>query len=126
MASKPYDYARKKVFYCWSDEPVRDVARRLVRENVGSMVVKDKSGKHVGMLTDSLIFESISAGLEMCDTRVRELDLEPLVTAPMSIDINEALQKFKKTRASRLALVNKKGVIVGILKEKNLKRFALL
>lgn len=123
---KPYDYARKKVLYCWLAEPVTGVARRFVRENVGSMIVDDRNRKHVGMLTDSLIFGAISAGVEMGNITIRDLDLEPLVTVPMNIDIDEVLKKFKKTGASRIALVDDEGEIVGILKEKNLKRFAKL
>lgn len=124
MVLTPYDYARKKIVYCWLDEPVTEVAKRLVTENIGSLVVDDRNGKHVGMLTDAVIFKAISSSVDICDLQVKDLKLEPFVTAKMDADINEVMEKFKKTESGRIALLDDEGEIAGILKKKNLERFA--
>lgn len=124
MVLTPYDYARKKIVYCWLDEPVTEVAKRLVTENIGSLVVDDRNGKHVGMLTDAVIFNAISSCVDICDLQVKDLKLEPFVTAKMDADINEVMEKFKKTESGRIALLDDEGEIAGILKKKNLERFA--
>ncbi|MFH1125609.1 MAG: CBS domain-containing protein [Candidatus Altiarchaeota archaeon] len=125
IALSPYDYARKKIVYCWLDESVNDAARRLALENIGSMVVDDRSGKHVGMLTDIVIFKAISTLADVCNMKVKDLKLEPLVTAKMNADVEEVMGKFEQTESSRIALLDDEGQIVGILKKKNLERFAI-
>lgn len=122
----PYDYARKKVVYCWLDEPVNEAARRLAAENIGSMVVDDRKGRHVGMLTDFVIFTAISANADVSGMQVKDLKLEPLVTAPMDAEINDVMGLFDKTESGRIALVDEDGDIAGILKKKNLERFSCL
>ncbi|MBM3308776.1 MAG: CBS domain-containing protein [Candidatus Altiarchaeales archaeon] len=124
MVLTPYDYARKKVVYCWLDEPVREVARRLVEENIGSMIVDNREGKHVGMITDIVIFNAISSYMDVCNLKVGDLKLESLVMASMNTSIDEVMDKFKKTGASRIALLDDDGQIAGVLKKKNLDRFA--
>lgn len=120
----PYDYARKKVAYCWLDEPVGDVAKRLAAEDIGSMVVDDRDGKHVGMLTDMVIFNALSTCVNICDMKVGNLKLDPFVSAPMNADMEEVMKKFSETGANRIALLDREGDIAAVLKKKNLERFA--
>jgi predicted transcriptional regulator len=121
-----YDYARKKVVYCWLDECVNDAAQRLAEENIGSMIADDRKGKHVGMLTDIILFKAISIGSELYDLKVKDLELEPFVTLKMDASVDEAMGLFNRTSASRIALVDGDGDIIGIIKRKNLERFATL
>jgi predicted transcriptional regulator len=124
MKLTPYDYARKKIVYCWLDENVTDISKRLTMENIGSMVVDDRNGKHIGMLTDLAIFKAISTCVDVCRLKVKDLKLEPFVTAPMDMDIEEVMEKFNQTGVTRIALLDDDGDIAGILKRKNLERFA--
>lgn len=120
----PYDYARKKVSYCWIDEPVVDVAKRLAVEDIGSLVVDDREGKHVGMLTDMVIFNALSTCVNICDMKVGDLKLDPYVPAPMNSSMGDVMKKFSETGAKRIALVDSEGDITAVLKKKNLERFA--
>jgi len=124
MVLTPYDYARKKIVYCWLDEAVNEVAKRLANENIGSIIVDDRNGKHVGLLTDAVLFRAISSCVDVCNLQVKDLKLEPMVTASMDADIEEVMQKFRETDASRIALTDEEGNIAGLLKKKNLERFA--
>jgi len=120
---RPYDCSRKEVHYCELEDMVSDVSDRLVEKNIGSLVVRDKIRGNMGLLTDALIFKAISSGMDVGKLRVKDLKLEPLVTAPMDIDLDEAMKLLKKSASSRILLMDDKGKIAGILKEKNLKRF---
>ena len=122
----PYDYARKRVIYCWLEEPVSIVSKRFVEENVGSMIVDDEEGKHVGMLTDAVLFKAVSAGVDVSKMKVKGLKYEPLVTASIHADVDEVMGKFKDTLSERIALVDEENRIAGILKKKNIDRFAML
>jgi hypothetical protein len=120
---RPYDCSRKEVYYCELEDLVSDTSDWLVEKNIGSLVVRDKVGRNVGMLTDALILKAISSGTDIGKFKVKELNLEPFVTAPKDIGLEEAMEILKRSLSSRIALLDDKGKIAGILKEKNLKRF---
>jgi predicted transcriptional regulator len=120
----PYDYARRKVTYCWLDERVTDAAKRLAEEGIGSMVVDDRDGKHVGMLTDTSIFNAVSSCTNLCNMLVGDLKLEPFVSAPMNSDMEDVMKKFDETRVERIALLDEEGEITAVLKRQNIERFA--
>ena len=62
---KPFDYARKNIFECGMDTSVTDAGRVFSEENIGSILVRDDSGNYSGMLTDKVLFKSISKGLDL-------------------------------------------------------------
>lgn len=122
--TSPYDYARKRIVSCSLDEPISKCTVKLQDEDIGSLLVKDKDGNFVGMLTDKLIFEAISDGLDLSKLRVKDLKLEPLVTVDKDANFDEIMEKFKETPSNRLVMIGKDGKIVGILKKKNIERFS--
>jgi len=124
MQPKPYAYARKNVVECGAGDMLRDVARHLKNESVGSTLVKDSNGAYVGMLTEAIIFEAIAEGMEVEKLHVRDLKLMPYVSASKDAGFDEVMDIFNKNGVSRLAMTDEKGRVVGVLKKANLDRFA--
>jgi CBS domain-containing protein len=122
---RPLDFAKREVHYCGLDDLVCDVSDGLVAKDIGSFVVRDAGGRQVGLVTDALILRSVSSRMDVGGLRVRDLALEPLVTAGVEADLGEVLAKFEKSPSGRVALVDGRGGIVGVVKEKNLRRFAM-
>ena len=89
------------------------------------MIVKDRSGKYVGLLTDKVFFEALASGVVLVGMRVCDLKLEPLICVNKNAGIEEVMMKFRETPSGRLAMVDDEGRIVGILKKKNIDRFSI-
>jgi CBS domain-containing protein len=126
MKWKPYAYARKTTAECRLDSPLAAVAKILIDEDIGSVLVKDSSGRYCGLLTDKLIFKAIAGQSALSHMVVGDLDLEPIVFASKNASMGEVMLKFMETPSNRLVMVDDHGKVVGVLKKKNLDRFALV
>lgn len=125
MMWKPYNYAKKRVRSCDANMPVSRVARMFADENMGSILVKDREGGYLGLLTDRVIFKAVASGADLAGKRAGDLSLEPIVRAPKDADFDEVSDDFKDSPSGRLALEDGKGRIVGVLKKKNIERFSI-
>jgi predicted transcriptional regulator len=124
VKAKPYDYARKRFFECSLNSTLADAAKTLADENIGSILVKGEGG-YVGMLTDSTIFRAIAEGRNTTTMQVKDLPLMPFVKLKKDADFDEVMDAFEKNKVNRIAMVDENGKIAGILKKKNIERFAL-
>jgi CBS domain-containing protein len=92
-----------------------EAARRMRRENIGSVVI-EKDGAPIGILTDRdltirLVAEELDAGSITVD---RVMSTFPAFLAPQR-DLGEALDVMVQMNVRRLPAVNAKGRLIGIL-----------
>ncbi|MBD3387742.1 MAG: CBS domain-containing protein [Candidatus Altiarchaeales archaeon] len=123
MTWKPIHYAKKRVKTCTADCMVRDAAKMFKDENMGSLIVTDEEGNHMGLFTDAVLFKAISNGLDLRAMKLGDLDLEPIVRADKNADFGDVQGMFKESPSGRLVLYGKEGEIAGVLKRKNVERF---
>ncbi len=121
--SKPFNYSRRKLVTCRMNDPLTLLARILVDNKAGSALVKDAKGEYSGMITDTMIFKAIASGVNVTMLKVGDLKMEPLVKVSKNADLGEVTELFKKSVTDRLAMVDSKGHIVGVLKKNVLERF---
>ncbi len=123
---KPYNYAKHHIEECRTDDPARKCARLFAEENMGSLLVKDEQGAEAGLLTDKVLFKAIAEGANLAEKKVSDLQIEPLIRVGKDAGIEEIREKFPQSPSGRLAMCDKDGKIVGILKKKNIQRFYAL
>ena len=102
---KVIDMAVHKVAIITPEKSIRESARQMRVEHVGSLVVVDQDGKPIGMLTDrDITIEGVARGVDVDQTTVRDLMTAPVVTATETlhtptIDKIEVVRKGKVRRA---------------------------
>ncbi|MBU0762093.1 MAG: CBS domain-containing protein [Candidatus Altiarchaeota archaeon] len=121
---KPFDYAKHWIAVLSLEASVKNAARLFRDENIGSILVKDEDGAPVGLLTDKVLFNAIAEGVDLRDKKVADLKVENLVYIEKDADIEDVAENFPKSPSGRLAMTDKNGNIVGILKRKNIERFS--
>ncbi len=112
-----YDIARKNVVICKSDDPLPEVARMMVNEEVGSLLVEDDSGEIVGIVTDREIFRVIAEGENPQDLIAEDVMISPVYKVNRNAPITEVERIFQQTDAERIA-VEDGDKIVGIISRK--------
>ncbi|MBS7249619.1 MAG: CBS domain-containing protein [Candidatus Freyarchaeota archaeon] len=112
-----YDIARKNVVICKSDDPLPEVARMMVNEEVGSLLVEDDSGEIVGIVTDREIFRVIAEGENPQDLIAEDVMISPVYKVNRNASIIEVERIFQQTGAERIA-VEDGDKIVGIISRK--------
>lgn len=100
------------------DEPVVEVARRMARHDVGSVVVVDDAGgvaRPVGIVTDrDLVTRALARGAPVTGA-VREVMHGELVTANEADDVDDVLARLRRRAVRRVPVVGAGGALIGIL-----------
>lgn len=95
------------------DSPVREVARYMQEQAVGSVVVIDED-EPVGIVTDrDLALDVVNRNMDFA-TPVREVMSRDLVTIDASAGVADACTKMKRNKVRRLPVVDD-GALVGFL-----------
>jgi len=99
----------------YPDDAVEDAAKLMCEKQVGSVVVAERLGEPIGMVTEwDLVSRVLALGKIPGKTLVREVMSSPLVKIEASSRIEDALRLMAKSGVRRLA-VYENGALVGIL-----------
>lgn len=94
-------------------------AENIMREfKIGGIPIVDENGKLVGIITnrDLRFQKDMNAPVEKIMTR------ENLITAPESITLDQAEDILKKYKIEKLPIVNKKGMLTGLITFKDIQK----
>ncbi len=106
----------RDVWTATSRESVRESARRMGRQNLGTLVVVDEGNQPIGILSDrDIMMRCIVDGSDPDRTTVSELMSTPVSSAHEQMPIEEALQQMEACSVRRMPVVDDKGQLVGII-----------
>jgi CBS domain-containing protein len=95
------------------------VSKLMVRQNIGSVIILDKTGKPCGIITERDIVQRVAAR-DLVPSNVKVLDImsKPIVSVSPGVSVNEAAKEMNHKKIRRLAIVDG-GKLVGILSMKD-------
>jgi CBS domain-containing protein len=109
------DLIRRPPVGCGPDTPIVDVARRMLREGVGSMLVTADDGTPLGIITDrDLRAKVVAEGRDAGGTRAAQIMSSPLVTIGPAAFAFEAVLEMTR-RAIHHLVVLEEGRARGVL-----------
>ena len=114
------DLTKRAPVTCGPEAPVIEVARRLSREGVGSIVVVGDDGDPVGIVTDRDLRRKVVAdGRDPATTSVREIMSAPLVILRPTAFAFDAILEMTRHRIRHVVLVED-GRLVGVVSSRDL------
>ena len=96
-----------------------DSAKKMLKENVGSLIVKNK-GEAVGIVTEQDLIRIIANKLDTEKTKIKDVMSKNLIGIDPNADIYEAIVKMNKENVRRLPVINKNNKLVGLLTVKDI------
>lgn len=104
------------VVFATPKEPVRVAARRMVDNNVGTLVVVDPEKWPVGILTDrDVVTRAVASDLDCHTATVGDIMSSPVRTIAESTSIEEALNIMRRLAVRRLVVTREDGLLAGLL-----------
>lgn len=104
-----------------ADVTIRDCAKQMRSNHVGSLVVINEENKPIGMITDrDLTLEVIAKELDPDATRVRDVMARPAVVAKAEENIVDALARMREFGIRRLPVIGEDGTLAGVVTNSNL------
>jgi len=116
------DVMSKPVITVKETESVVKAAQMMQRSNVGGVIVVNKEGKPLGIITErDLAIRVVAKDLQPNKITVSKIMSRPLATIDGDANIREVARKMSKLEIRRLAVVSK-GELLGIVTSKDLLR----
>jgi len=124
IAFKVRHIMTKDIISIRTNASVSETASAMVRNDIGAVIVA-KEGKPIGIITEVDILKRCCIGKASSqELKAEEIMSSPLITIEADAAIGEAAKLMSDNKIRRL-LVTEKGVIVGIITEKDVLRATL-
>ncbi len=120
---EPVSSVRQQCVTCVLDTPVHKVAALMTAHNASAILIQSESGAVIGMVTDHDLRARIISTRYDLNTPVHRIMSAPLVTIREDALIYEALMLMEGQGMQYLAVENKAGQVVGIIRSKELVQF---
>jgi len=97
------------------DASLKAVAKTMRKKDIGAVPVKEK-GRLIGMVTDrDIACRGLANGADMKDLTARDVMTKKIVSCGINDDIGDAMDLMKKKKIRRLAVLNGKDKLAGML-----------
>lgn len=123
MTLNVLEIARKDLVICKTSDTLLFVANAMLSRNVGSVLV-ESGDDIVGIVTKNDLLRANLSGRLWKETTAESVMSHPVAICNADDTVDEALDKFQNTHYSRLAVRDKTGRIVAVVKRKIVERFA--
>src|ERR671914_2318466 len=98
--------------------PVREAARLLESEDVGSLPVVEEGAHLIGVVTDrDIAIRVVSRGLDPDETTVADIASRELVTLTPDDDLDDALTLMARAQVRRVPIVVREDELVGVVSQ---------
>lgn len=115
------DLGVRKVATVTGETPLREAAKQMRRDHVGSLVVIDSERRPVGMLTDrDITVEVIALDRNVDELTVAQVMSKPVVKTEEDESVTLALSRMREFGIRRLPIVDAEGRLCGVLTNSNL------
>jgi len=106
----------RSVVYIDENAYINEVAEMMREKHVGSVVVVDKAGKPIGIITDrDLVIEILAEEVPPEKVALKDIMTTDLIVINESDDISNAVEKMRNKAVRRAPVVDQEGLLSGIL-----------
>jgi len=110
---------------CRDADMLVQAVKKMWESDIGCVPVVDANGGLVGVITDrDCVMACYHQGRRLDEILIREVMSRKLVTCQPTDSLETAAATMKKAQVRRLPIVNKKGVLVGMVALTDLSRAA--
>jgi len=106
-----------------SEMSIREAARLMEEEDIGSLPIVEQGARLVGMLTDrDIAVRVVGHGLDPDTTHVGQIASTDLVALTPDHDLDEALALMAREQVRRLPIVGRENELVGVVAQADIAR----
>jgi len=117
---KVRDLVHDKVVYCFGDEPIECAVAKMYAANVGSVVVLDRSGRPVGIVTERDVVRFLAQEVDL-KTPLENVARKNLITASPEDSVVSAAVKMIENNIRHMPVVEG-GRLIGVISIRDVLR----
>ncbi len=115
---------RRELVTVSPDESVREAVKRMVENNVGSILVVDEEGRLLGIFTERDLARLVASGADLEQPVSKYMSRKPLTASPEE-PVSKVASKMVEHWLRHLPVVDEEGRLVGILSIRDVLRAIL-
>lgn len=100
--------------------PIQELVQILQKEFIRAVLVRDE-GKILGMISDQVIFRSLSEGKDLLKSQAKDIMVKDCPTLDISTTVEDAYKKSVKSECKVFAIMTPEGQPVGEISQKRLE-----
>jgi len=101
------------------DETINKAASNMDMHDLGAVIVQNKAGKSIGIITErDIVIRVVAKNLKPDTIKAKEIMTTPLVTIEPEANISDAARRMNRLDIRRLGVIYK-GNLVGIISSKD-------
>lgn len=117
---KVRDLLRDNVISCYSDEPIECAVAKMYAANVGSVVVVDRAGSPIGIVTERDVVRFLAQEIDL-KTPLEQVARKNLITASPDESVVSAAAKMIEHNIRHMPVVEG-GRVVGVISIRDVLR----
>ena len=98
-----------------AEEPVISAAKKMVEHEYGAVLVLHEDGTLEGIMTERDVLKAIANGIDLTNTKVKDLMKKTTIVAHKDVSIRLVLQLFGAYRVRRIPVINDEGKVLGVI-----------
>ena len=110
-----------KLVTCDSSSNLKEVAQKIINEDVGSVLIK-KGEDICGIITEKDLLRAILRNIDFSKTQASNIMSSPLDCCEAESTLEMCMHVFDNTNRTRL-VVKRDGEVVGVMRKKIVERF---
>jgi CBS domain-containing protein len=104
---------------------IREAARLMDEEDVGSLPIVDDGARLVGIVTDrDIALRAVGRGLDTGDTSVFDIASKEVYAVTPDDDLDDALQTMARAQVRRVPVVVRENELVGMVSQADVARLS--
>ncbi len=117
---KVRDLMTKDVFTCAAEDPVMNVAKKMMDQDVGMLVVVEDnlSKKPIGVISDrDILNRVVLKKIDPAKTTAEQVATKKIISIAEGASINEATELMKKNKVKKLVVLDNMDNLIGIISQ---------
>ena len=110
-----------KLVTCDSTSKLKEVAKKIIDEDVGSVLIK-QGENIVAIITEKDLLRAALRNKDFDETQAAEIMSSPLDCCEAEDSLEKCMELFEETKRTRL-VVKEEGKVVGVMRRKIVERF---
>lgn len=118
--NQPLQHILSDCVACDLQTPIREAAKIMVESRRNSLLIRDKSGEHVGIITDQVLREQVVAENISLEKPVHGVMSSPIISVEESAMVFEAVLLMSERGIKHLGVKDARGRVAGVISNEEL------
>jgi CBS domain-containing protein len=120
---KGKDVMIKRIIPIDDNKTIAEAAKKMTQNEIGSVIIIDNKKEIKGIATErDIVRRAVAKGIDAKKEKIAKIMTKGVVTVSPELEIEKAAKLMVKEKVKKLPVIDKKGILIGIISEDDMSR----